>query len=220
MVDAAALRTKMVDGQIRPNDVTDYRILDAMLEIPRELFVPANSRELAYIDRNIPISEGPAARHMLQPMIQARLIQQAQITSDDTVLEVGAGTGYSAAIAGRLAAKVVALEEDAALAAAAKSALASVGAGNVEVVTGPLKTGYPAGAPYDVIIVSGAIEVLPVALTEQLAEGGRLLAIQGVGQAARALLYTRSGKDVSSRVLMNAAAPLLPGFAREPAFEF
>ncbi|WP_181706955.1 protein-L-isoaspartate O-methyltransferase family protein [Chthonobacter rhizosphaerae] len=220
MADTAALRTKMVDGQIRPNDVTDHRIIDAMLTVPREAFVPPALRKLAYIDQNLLVGGDPTPRYMLQPMITARLIQQADIASTDTVLEVGATTGYTAAILSRLARKVVALEEDASLAEVARAAIAGQGIHTVEVVTGPLAAGWPAGAPYNVIIVSGAVEVLPDALADQLAEGGRLLVVLGTGQAARGMLYTRSGAEISGRVLMNAAVPLLPGFAREPAFEF
>lgn len=218
MVDAAALRTKMVDGQIRPNDVTDHRILDAMLSVPREAFVPAALKPLAYLDQHLKLNG--AGRCMLQPMVQGRMLQQAGIRATDRVLDVAAGTGYLSAIASRLAASVVALEEDAELAAAARTALADVGAAHVEVVVGPHTKGWAAGAPYDVILVGGAVDVLPDALPDQLAEGGRLIVIKGVGQAARAMLYTRTGRDVGSRVLMNAAAPLLPGFAAEPSFQF
>lgn len=218
MADAAALRTKMVDGQIRPNDVTDHRILDAMLSVPREAFVPGALKPLAYLDQNLKLNG--AGRAMLQPMVQGKMLQQAGIRPSDRVLDVAAGTGYLSAIASRLAGSVVALEEDAELAASARTALAGIGAANVEVVVGPHTKGWPAGAPYDVILVGGAVEVLPDALPEQLAEGGRLIVIKGVGQAARALLYTRTGRDVGSRVLMNAAAPLLPGFAAEPSFQF
>ncbi|WP_075214384.1 protein-L-isoaspartate O-methyltransferase family protein [Mongoliimonas terrestris] len=220
MVDTATLRTKMVDGQVRPNDVTDHRIIDAMLGVPREAFVPEALQKLAYIDQNLLVGTDPVPRYMLQPMVTARLLQQADIRATDTVLEVGATTGYTAALLARLAKAVVALEDGAALAAAARTALAGQGIHTVEVVTGPLAAGWAPRAPYDVILVSGAVEVLPDALADQLADGGRLLVTVGLGQAARAMLYTRSGPEVSGRVLMNAAVPLLPGFQREPAFEF
>lgn len=217
MVDNAALRTKMVDGQVRPNDVTDHRIIDAMLEIPREDFVPASQASLAYLDRDLPSAPG---RAMLQPMTVARLVQAARIGAADRVLVVGAGSGYLAAVTARLAAAVVALEEHPELAAAAGAALARHGQGRVTVATGPLAAGWPGEAPYDVIVVEGAVEVLPEAIAGQLADGGRLVVVEGIGQSAVARLYTRSGGEVAGRVLMNAAAPLLPGFSREPAFVF
>lgn len=217
MVDLTSLRTKMVDGQIRPNDVTDHRILEAMLTVPRELFVPAAQRELAYLDRDVPLGGG---RVLVQPMVVAKLLQAAEIGEDDKVLEVGGATGYGAAIAGRLAREVVALEEDGGLAADAAAALEAAGTTNVSVVTGPLTAGHAAAAPYDVIVIAGSVERLPESLTGQLADGGRLVVVEGHGLSARAVLYTRSGRDVAGRVLMNAAVPLLPGFAREPEFVF
>jgi protein-L-isoaspartate(D-aspartate) O-methyltransferase len=216
MVDIAALRTKMVDGQVRPNDVTDHRIIEAMLEIPREAFVPVDQRELAYIDRNLPVGNG---RCLLQPMLVAKMVQAADIQPGDRVLEVGAATGYVSAVASRLAGSVTALESDPALAESARAALAAAGA-TVAVVGGPLEKGWAADAPFDVILVSGAVETLPDALAAQLADGGRMVFIQGTGLAGRARLHTRTGGEVSGRELFNASAPVLPGFQREPAFVF
>ena len=209
------LRTKMVDGQIRPNDVTDLRLIDAMLEVPREAFMPDGRKGFAYLDMNLPLENG---RALIQPMILARMIQAADVTSTDKVLEIGAATGYSTAVLSRIAGSVVALDEDAALVSAARAALADTA--RVTVVQGPLTAGHPAGAPYDVIFVWGAAARLPDAIPAQLAEGGRLLVVEGAGQSARAMLYTRSGAGVSGRVLMNAAVPGLPGFAPEPSFVF
>ncbi len=217
MTDWVKLRTKMVDGQVRPNDVTDHRIIAAMLEIPRELFVPTALGELAYIDRNLDL---PGGRCLLQPMLVAKAIQSAEIQPTDRVLEVGAGTGYTAAVVSRLAAAVTAVESEPVLATAARGALAATGSANVTVVEGPLSAGAPAGAPYDVILVSGAVEVMPDSLLAQLADGGRLVVYEGVGLSGRAKLYTRTGADVAGRTLYNASAPVLPGFAREPAFVF
>lgn len=217
MVDIAALRTKMVDGQVRPNDVTDLRIIDAMLEIPREVFVPSDQRELAYIDRNLPLGGG---RCLLQAMLLAKMIQAADIQAGDRVLEVGTATGYAAAVVSRLAGSVTALEQDPALAETARAALGAAGASSVQVVVGPLAAGWPDGAPFDVILVSGAVETLPDSLSAQLSDGGRLVFVQGTGLAGRARLHTRTGAEVSGRELFNASAPVLPGFQREPAFVF
>lgn len=217
MTDWAIQRTKMVDGQVRPNDVTDHRIIAAMLEIPRELFVPTALGPLAYIDRNL---ELPGGRGLLQPMLVAKAIQAAEIQSGEAVLEVGAGTGYVAAVIARLDAKVTAVESDPVLATAARGALAASGTTGVTVVEGPLPAGAPAGAPYSVILISGSVETIPDQLLDQLADGGRLVVFEGAGLSGRAKLYTRTGADVAGRTLFNASAPALPGFAREPAFVF
>lgn len=217
MADMRVLRTKMVDGQVRPNDVTDLRIIDAMLEIPRELFVPAAERPLAYIDRNLPVGDG---RRLLQPMLVAKAIQAAEIGAAACVLVVGAATGYTAAVAGRLAASVVALESDASLAEAARAALSAAGAATVTVAVGPLAAGWAAAAPYDAILIDGGVEVVPPAIVAQLKDGGRLVSFEGAGLSGRAVLRTRSGAETAARTLFNASAPALPGFAREPAFVF
>lgn len=217
MLDGAQLRTKMVDGQVRPNDVTELRLIDAMLEVPREFFVPQDRQELAYADIDVPLGGG---RYLTQPMFIARLIHFADVKSTDRVLEVGTATGYGAALLSRLGASVHALEQDPSLAAAARTALERSLSKGATVVEGPLAAGHPAAAPYDVIVVNGSVEVLPPAITDQLADGGRLVVAVGAGQAARGMLYTRSGSEVSGRVVMNAALPALPGFQREPAFVF
>lgn len=210
-------RRMMVDGQVRTSDVTDLRILGAMLDIPREVFVPAAQAKLAYADLDLAVAAG---RRMLKPMVLAKLVQAAAVGEGDRVLDVAAATGYSSALLGRLAAAVVALEEDAALAGTARDALARVGARNVEVVSGPLAKGWPAGAPYDVILINGAVEMLPEALCRQLKDGGRLVCIEGRGPAAKAMLYRSVGGDVSGRPVFDAAAAPLPGFARPETFVF
>jgi protein-L-isoaspartate(D-aspartate) O-methyltransferase len=214
-------RNRMVDGQVRTADVTDLRILAAMLELPRERFVPPDKADLAYTDLDIPLgSESPGAvpRRLMRPRNLAKLIQAANVSATDRVLDVGCGTGYGAAVLARLAAEVVALDEDRALTALTAKALADCH--NVTIMAGPLAGGVPARAPYDVIVLEGACEVSPRALFDQLADGGRLVCVEGRGLAGRAMLYVASGGAVSGRSVFDAAAPLLPGFAAPAAFVF
>jgi protein-L-isoaspartate(D-aspartate) O-methyltransferase len=215
--DFAELRTKMVDGQVRTTDVTDADILSAMLSIPRERFVDEKRRPLAYVDTDVEIAP---SRFLMEASPFAKLVQLAAIRPGDKVLDVGTGTGYSAAVLSRLAASVVALESDAGLAEKARSALAEIGVANVTVVVGPLAAGHPGAAPYGVIVVEGAVEILPEALTSQLREGGRLVVVEGHGNAGVARLYLKSGATVTGRRAFNAAVKPLPGFERTPAFEF
>ena len=219
MTDFATLRRHMVDGQVRPADVTDIRILTAMLAIPRERFVPAKAQALAYLDQDLGLeAAGAAARRLMKPMVLSKLIQALGIESTDRVLIVGAATGYSAAIIARMAAEVVALEQDAGLAEIAKSALADDR--NAQVVTGTLADGYAAAAPYDAILVEGAVEELPEAFCAQLKEGGLLACVQGTSPASSAMLYCRSGDELGGRRIFDAAASLLPGFAKPRVFAF
>jgi protein-L-isoaspartate(D-aspartate) O-methyltransferase len=153
-------------------------------------------------------------------MVLAKLVQAAAIEENDRVLDVGAATGYSAALLGRLAGSVVALEEDAALTRAARDALAAAGVGNAEVVSGPLVDGWQKGAPYDVILIDGAVEILPDAFARQLKDGGRLVCVQGAGPAGKAMFYRSASGNVSGRPIFDAAAPLLPGFAKPETFVF
>jgi protein-L-isoaspartate(D-aspartate) O-methyltransferase len=222
MIDFADARQKMIDCQLRPTDVTDPDLLAAMQELARERFVPAARTAIAYIDRDIPVLEtdGHALRSLLKPVVLARLIQAAQVKKSDRVLVVGCATGYSAAVLARLGGTVFALEQDDALARQAREALAATGAGNVTVVTNPLVAGWPAAAPYDVIVVDGAMECEPAALLRQLADGGRLVGILGRGGAGNIMLYRTDRGDVSAVPVFNAAAPLLPGFEKAPAFVF
>ena len=217
MTDFAAARRNMVDGQVRTADVTDLRIQSAMSEIPRERFVPAASAGLAYLDLDLPVGAG-ASRRLLKPMVLAKLIQATEIGPDDRVLDVGCATGYGAAVLARLAKQVVALEEDAQLAQAAREALA--GQSNVSVVTGPLAGGRPQNAPYDIILIEGATEVVPQAFVPQLREGGRLACVLGGGPSAKAMLYCRSGDELGGRPIFDACAAVLPGFAKVPVFAF
>jgi protein-L-isoaspartate(D-aspartate) O-methyltransferase len=217
MTDFTAARRMMVDGQIRPADVTDLRLIDAMFEVPRESFLPAVHAGLAYLDLDAPANDS-GTRRLLKPMVLAKLIYAADLAGTDRVLDVGCASGYSSAILGRLAADVVALEEDAAL--AGRAAVALRGQENVTVVTGPLVAGWSAAAPYNVIVVNGACDVPPSALCDQLANGGRLVCVVGSGPAGKATLFRRDGNDIGSRRIFDATAPLLPGFARAPAFSF
>lgn len=218
MSDYAAARFHMVECQVRPNKVTDHRLVDAMKEIPREIFVPKQARGIAYVDENVALGNG---RYLTEPMIFARMLQEAEIKATDVVLDIGCGTGYSTAILSRLAATVVGVESDADLAKRATEALAQVGADNALVVTGPLPEGHAAQAPYDVIVFNGSVSELPAAIRDQLAEGGRLLVVvldeSGFGELR---LYKRYGNAVSSRVLFEAFSPGLPGFEPKPKFEF
>jgi protein-L-isoaspartate(D-aspartate) O-methyltransferase len=221
MIDFATARRMMVDGQVRTSDVTDLRIISAMLEIARERFVPESHAGLAYLDLDVPAAEperGEPVRRLLKPMVLAKLIQAAAVKPADQVLDVGCATGYSSAVLARLAGAVVALEQDQALARVAIAQLAS--ATNVMVVTGPLTQGWPAQAPYEVIFLNGATEIMPAELASQLADGGRLVAVVGRPPTSRAMVYRRVAGDVSGWPAFDAAAPLLPGFAEPPAFVF
>ncbi|BCJ90682.1 protein-L-isoaspartate O-methyltransferase [Terrihabitans soli] len=219
MFDFKAARAFMVEGQIRTNDVTDPRITGAMFELERERFVPASLKTLAYSDKQIPVSEG-SQRLMPAPIVTARLIRTADIKASDYVLHIGCSTGYGTAILAKIANSVVALEEDAGLAKAASENLSALGINNVAVVTGPLAKGYPAEGPYDVIVIEGAIETLPDTLSNQLKEDGRLVSIIGTGRTGRGTLFRKTPKGLSGFPFFDAAAPLLPGFVKPPAFTF
>lgn len=218
MTDYAASRRNMVENQIRTNRVTDARVLQAMGEVPRELFVPKKLQGIAYVDEDLAVAPG---RHLMEPMVLARLLQAAAIKPDDIVLDVGCATGCTSAVLGRLAATVVALEYDAELAEATGARLAGLDADNVAVVVGALEKGYPKQAPYDVIVLDGAVDEAPEAITDQLAEGGRLVAVvTGGSSVGRATLILRVHGLLSRRVLFDAAVPPLPGFKVEPGFVF
>lgn len=221
MIDFARARRTMVDTQIRVNDVTDARIIEALLSVPREAFVPEARRELAYIDDDVAVNEaanGRPARYLIELMVLAKMVHAAAIGPDDAVLDIGVATGYSSAVLARIAASVVALEEDEALVGAARQALA--GSGNVTVVAGPLAAGAAQQGPYDAILLEGAVEVVPEALFSQLKDGGRLVAVVGAGRAAKCLVHTRISDEISARPIFDAAIPPLPGFAAVRGFVF
>jgi protein-L-isoaspartate(D-aspartate) O-methyltransferase len=220
MTDFATQRRMMVDGQIRPNDITDSRLLAAMQQMPREIFVPVARTDIAYLDLDLPVGEGEMGRRMLKPMVLAKLIQALDLDESDHVLDVGCLTGYSSAILGRLAGSVVALEDDAALAKEARACLNKVGAGNVKVVQGPLAEGFAPDRPYNAILLNGTVEHLPDALCRQLRDGGRLVCVRGHGPAAKATLYLRDQEDIGHRPIFDAAAAILPGFSAPAAFVF
>lgn len=216
-MDFAAARRNMIDSQLRPNKVTDQAVLDALAGVPRELFVPEALRGVAYVDEDIPLGN---CRFLMEPMILARLLQMAAIRSSDSVLVVGAGIGYSAAVAGRLAQRVVAVEADHALAARAAALLKALGVANAAVVEGHPADGAPRWAPFEVILFDGSVGVVPPAIADQLAEGGRLVAVVTEAAVGRALLMTRAAGVLSRRVAFDAAVPPLPGFEAAPAFVF
>lgn len=221
--DFSERRVKMVDGQIRTTDVTSASLIEAMLSVPREAFVGNGQRDLAYIDEDIRISDGAngsGARYLMEPSPLAKLLQLAEIANSDSVLDVGCGTGYSAALLSRIARSVVALESDPALAEAAKTTLSTLGCQNVTVVTGSLPQGHAAKAPYNVIFIGGSVEEVPAALLDQLAEDGRLVAVEGQGNSGVARLFFKAGGVVTGRRAFNAAIKPLPGFERIHAFEF
>ncbi len=216
-------RTKMVDNQIRTTDVTSHSILSAFLTVPREAFVADRLKPLAYIDSDIevaPATAGQPPRYMMEPSPLAKLLQLATITRDDSVLLVGSGEGYTAAILSLVAGSVVALECDAALAAQSAETLASLAAANVTVVTGALEQGYGKSSPYDVIFINGAVEEIPQALIAQLSDGGRLVAVEGYGNASRAKVVTREAGVFSESSFFNTAVKPLPGFRKAKEFVF
>ena len=220
MLDFARARRNMVDNQLRTFDITDRALLAAMAEVPRERFSPVDRGELAYLDQNLPLTTGAAEpRWMLQPMVDARMIQGLDIEAGDKALDVGAGYGYASAIMAALGADVVALESDEGLAGAARERLAGEGR-VVEIRSGPLDKGAPDQAPFDVILVNGALECRPDALLAQLKDGGRLACLERDGAAGHAVLYVRAGEGFGNRRLFEASAPILSAFAAPAAFRF
>lgn len=218
MVDFAAARLNMVESQLRTNKVTDLRLLAAFETVPRELFVPEPLRGIAYIDEDVALGGG---RFVMEPRVLARLLQAAQPGPEDVALDLGCASGYATAILSRLVATVVALEDDAALAAAANRTLGELEIDNAVVVEGRLTEGYPKQAPYNVILLGGAVAEVPAAIADQLAEGGRLVTVVSAGPGlGRATLMRRDGGVISSRILYDAALPVLPGFEAEPGFVF
>ncbi|KRR24442.1 protein-L-isoaspartate O-methyltransferase family protein [Bradyrhizobium retamae] len=217
----ATARQKMVDGQVRPSDVTDIRIIDAMLAVPREAFVPENKQALAYLDLDLDVSEGGSAkRFLIKPAVLAKMLQAAEIRATDRVLVVGCATGYAAAVIARFATHVTATESDSALAARAQAILAANGCGNVTVRTAAPADGDLANGPWDVIVLNGATEIVPERLYGQLQNGGRLVGVFAKSQPARAIMVTCSHGDFGHRTLFDAVAPVLPGMELVPAFVF
>jgi protein-L-isoaspartate(D-aspartate) O-methyltransferase len=221
MSDSKQQRINMVESQVRPSDVTDRRVIRAMLELPREAFAPEGERAVAYMDAALPVTprrSGRQGRYLLAPRTFAKLLQVADIGSDAVVLDVGCATGYSTAVLARLARAVVALEVDAVLAAHATRALQELNATNAVVIEGPLAAGAPAHAPFDVIFINGSVAQAPLALLEQLKQRGRLLAVLGQESFGRACVWRRAGSGFDAVAVFDAAAEPLPGFARQGEF--
>ena len=214
-MDIEAARTAMIESQVRVNDVTDRRVIAALGAVPREVFVPADKRAMAYADIAVQTRPG---RWMAAARDFSKLINTTGIRPEDRVLDIAPGTGYSSAVLAQLAGSVVALEEDEAAAKILKDGLAAAGVSGVEVVSGNLKAGFPSKGPFDVIIVNGAVEVVPDAWLAQLAENGRLAVAVSEGGVRRARIYTASGGKTAWRTPFDTPMPPLPGF--EKAAEF
>ncbi|BAT60324.1 protein-L-isoaspartate O-methyltransferase [Variibacter gotjawalensis] len=214
MTTLDAARRMMVDGQIRPNDVTDRRILGAFERVPRERFVPADQAAIAYLDRSVRVGQG---RFLLQAMTLAKMLQAVDIAEGQKVLDVGCATGYSTAILAAMGADVFGLEEDEASAAVATRTLLDLGSA-ATVRRGPLAEGAQADGPFDVIVLNGSVEFEPKSLLAQLKEGGRLVCVERRGGLSRAMLYVMADGDAGARPLFDASAPVLPGFAAVPQF--
>lgn len=217
MQDYAAAREAMVDRQVRPSDVTRYGIVEAMLRIPRERFVPAPKRSVAYAGEAVEIAPN---RWLLDPRVFAKMVDSAEIEPTDAVLDVGCGLGYSSAVLSSLCRAVIAVEADETLARGAEDTLRDIGADNVAVLTGTLEEGAPSEAPFDVILIEGGTARAPQTLFDQLAEDGRLVAVWMDGSFGRAQVSVKSGGTVSTRWVFDAAVPVLPGFEAEPSFAF
>lgn len=207
----------MVDTQVRPSDVTKFPIINAMLTVPREKFVPAPLREAAYVGENLPLGPG---RVMFEARSLAKMLDLLDPQPSQSLLYIGAGLGYGPAVLARLVEFVVAVEDDPDTAAAAETALQAEGADNVAVINGPLAQGAPQAGPFDAILIEGGVEELPDTLAAQLKEGGRIAALFQTGPLGEVRLGVKTGSQISWRGVFNAAAPVLKGFARAPAFVF
>ena len=217
MPDFEARREAMVDTQVRPSDVTRLPIIEALLAVPREEFVPVNLREAANIGENLPLGPG---RTILEPRTFAKMLEAVDLGPGDLVLDLGCGLGYSAAVMARMADAVAAVEEIDGMASEALATLAEQGVDNVVVETAPLTDGAPQHGPYDAIVIEGAVEQIPGTILDQLKEGGRIVALFAEGKLGVARIGYKIEGAVSWRFLFNASAPVLPGFARAPEFEF
>ena len=207
----------MVERQLRTNRVTDEAVLAAFEAVPRELFVPPYRRAVAYVDEDVEVASG---RYLIEPMVLARLVQSASVGAGNVAMVIGCNLGYSAAVLSRLADTVVAIEQNPELAARANELLREFSADNVAVFQSPHAEGYPDQAPYDAIVIDGAVDHIPPALFDQLGEGGRLVAVRRSGPIGAANLFLRVGDVISERTLFDAAIPILPGFERRAEFAF
>ena len=212
------LRAAMIDSQLRPTGVNDVRVIEAFMPVRREAFVPRAARALAYLDAPVTVAQD---RVLMEPMLFGNLVMRAGFDPADRVLLIGAASGYEAAVIARLASEVIAVESDPALAAAARTALAGEGVGNVRVVDGPLADGWATDAPYDVLFLNGAAETLPSALVAQLAEGGRFVGVmRGAGGIGHAAAGRKGGGMIWVSHFMEAGGVSLPGFERPRGFRF
>ena len=215
MIDFSTRRVMMVDTQVRPSDVTKFPIIDAMLQVPREVYVPRDKREAAYMGENVEIRAG---RVVLDPRTLAKMLDALDILPSELVLDLGCGLGYSSAVIARLADAVIAVEEDEAMAAEAQETLSRESVDNAAVIVGPLAAGGAKHGPYDVITVQGGVEEIPAALLDQLKDGGRIGAVFMEGALGVARVGYKADGKVSWRFAFNAAAPVLPGFAATRGF--
>lgn len=215
MSDFATRRTMMVDTQIRPSDVTKFPIIDAMLSVPREAFVPRPLREAAYVGENLDLGGG---RVILEPRTLAKMLDSLDISGGELVLDIGAAFGYSSAVIARMAQAVVAVEENADMVAEAQTILSEQGADNVILHEGPLAAGAPEHGPYDVIVVQGGVEQIPDDLLEQLKDGGRIACVFSDNALGVVRVGYKIDGDISWRYAFNAGAPVLPGFVSEAEF--
>ncbi|NNE53149.1 MAG: protein-L-isoaspartate O-methyltransferase [Sulfitobacter sp.] len=216
MTDFAARRVMMVDTQVRPSDVTKFPIIDAMLTVAREDFVPAAQREAAYMGENLELGGG---RVLLEPRTLAKMLDALAISNSELVLDVGCALGYSTAVIAHMAEAVVAVEEDESMATEAQEAIVAAGVDNAVVHTGPLAEGDPKHGPYDVIVVQGGVMEVPQALVDQLKDGGRMACLFMDGALGEVRLGYKRGDQISWRMAFNAGAPVLDGFSREPVFQ-
>lgn len=215
MTDFAARRRTMVDTQIRPSDVTKFPIIDAMLTVKRENFVPDSQREAAYVEGLIELGEG---RCMLEPRTLAKMLDILNISNDESVLDIAPALGYSTAVAARMAQLVVAVEEDESLAAESQSILMEADADNAIVHVGPLEQGAPEHGPYDVIVIQGGVEQVPDALIAQLKDHGRIACLFVEGALGTVRIGHKSGDRVTWRDAFNANAPILQAFSANRVF--
>lgn len=215
MADYTTRRTMMVDTQIRPSDVTKFPIIDAMLSVPREAYVPADQREAAYVGENLPLSDN---RVVLEPRTFAKMLDALDLQANESVLDIACGLGYSTAVLARMVDFVAAVEDDEDRAEEAQSILSENGVDNAAVVNGALIEGAAKSGPYDVIILQGAVEVLPEALLTQLKEGGRVAALFAEGELGTVRVGYKLDGRINWRMAFNANAPVLPGFEKKASF--